>query len=47
MTPYEEELLTGYLTHLNVLGEDGGLRRLREVVPTGPICQRPRRTADR
>ena len=23
MTPYEEELLTRYLTHLNVLGEDG------------------------
>lgn len=23
MTPYEEEILTGYLTHLNVLGEDG------------------------
>ena len=23
MTPYEEELLTRYLPHLNVLGEDG------------------------
>jgi len=23
MTPCEEELLTRYLTHLNVLGEDG------------------------
>ena len=24
MTHYEEELLTKYLTHLNILGEDGG-----------------------
>ena len=23
MTPYEEELLTKYLSHLNVLGKDG------------------------
>ena len=23
MTPYEEELLKNYLTHLNILGEDG------------------------
>ena len=25
MTPYEEELLKTYLTHLNILGEDGNL----------------------
>ena len=30
MTPYEEELLTRYLTHLNVLGEDGDFADFEE-----------------
>ena len=30
MTPCEEELLTKYLTHLNVLGEDGDFADFEE-----------------
>ena len=30
MTPYEEELLTKYLTQLNILGEDGAFADFEE-----------------
>ena len=51
MTPCEEELLTRYLTHLNVLGGDADCADLEEryqpvrwpmpPAPRGPLKQRP------
>ena len=46
MTPFEEELLTRYLTHLNVLGEDGDFADFEEwyslsATPTAPVPRAP------
>ena len=47
MTPYEEELLTKYLTHLNVVDEDGDFADFADFEELYQLVATPTATAPR